>query len=120
MSCEIPSKDVLLIYNSPLITRYSNMEESLPQLFRAIAALVFVVALMGGLAILLKRLGFSGAVQVKTGKKRLKLIETLPLDARRKLAIVERDNVQHLILLGGNDETVIETGFKGVNNETDD
>jgi len=88
----------------------------LSQLFRAIAALVFVLALMGGLTLLLKRLGLSGALPVKNGDKRLKIIEVLPIDGRRKLTIVQRDDVQHLILLGGNEETVIESGFKPLDN----
>ena len=89
----------------------------LNQLFRAITALVFVLGLMGGLALFLKKLGLSGALPVKSGGKRLKIIEVLPLDGRRKLAIVQRDDVQHLILLGGNEETVIESGFAPLNNK---
>lgn len=95
------------------------MEEwsALPQIFQLIAALVFVVSLMGGLALVLKKLGLSGAVPAMAGKeKRLKIIEVLPLDARRKMVIVQRDEVQHLILLGGNHETVIETGIKPKDN----
>ena len=92
------------------------MEGDFYQFFRAIAALVFVLGLMGGLAFLLKKLGLSGAAPVKSGDKRLKVIETLPLDGRRKLAIVQRDDIQHLILLGGNDETVIESGFAPLDN----
>lgn len=90
------------------------------QLFKAIAALVFVLGLMGGLALLLKKLGLSGALPVKIGDKRLKIIEILPLQGRTKLAIIQRDDVQHLILLGGNEETVIETGFKPLDNKNND
>lgn len=94
------------------------MEDALPQFFKLIAALVFVVALMGGLALILKRLGLSGPMPNVTGKdKRLKVIEALPLDPRRKLMIIQRDDVQHLILLGGNDESVIETGIKPRDNK---
>ncbi len=96
------------------------MESELPQIFKALAALVFVLGLMGGLAIALKKLGLSGAMPIKTGEKRLKIIEILPLDGRRKLAIIERDDVQHLILLGGNEETVIETGFEPLDNKNNE
>jgi len=89
----------------------------LPQLFRALAALTFVLILMGGLVLALKKLGLTGALPAQLGNKRLKLIEVLSLDGRRKVAIIQRDDVQHLILLGGNDETVIETGFKPVDNK---
>lgn len=89
----------------------------LDQLFKAVAALVFVLALMGGLALALKKLGLSGEITTKNGDKRLKVIEVLSLDGRRKLAIVQRDDVQHLILLGGNEETVIESGFAPLDNK---
>ena len=81
------------------------------------AALTFVLILMGGLVLALKKLGLTGALPAQLGNKRLKLIEVLSLDGRRKVAIIQRDDVQHLILLGGNDETVIETGFKPVDNK---
>ncbi len=93
------------------------MEGELPQILKAVAALVFVLALMGGLSLVLKKLGLSSAMPIKSGDKRLKLVEILPLDGRRKIAIVQRDDVQHLILLGGNEETVIETGFKPLDNK---
>lgn len=89
----------------------------LDQLFKAVAALVFVLALMGGLALALKKFGLTGAMPAKSGDKRLKIIEVLTIDGRRKLTIVQRDDVQHLILLGGNEETVIESGFAPIDNK---
>lgn len=95
------------------------MEGELPQLFKMLAALVFVVGLMGGLALVMKRLGLSGAMPVQGKTKRLKLIEVLPLDRTRKLAIIQRDDTQHLIMLGGNSETVIETNIPTQDNDGD-
>jgi flagellar protein FliO/FliZ len=43
--------------------------------------------------------------------RRLALVETISLDARRKLMLVRRDGVEHLLLLGANSETVLETGI---------
>ncbi len=96
------------------------MEQELPQIFKALAALVFVLSLMGGLALAMKKLGLSGAAPIQGKTKRLKLIEVLPLDRARKLAIVQRDDVQHLIILGGNNECVVETGIKPPDNEKHD
>ena len=93
------------------------MEDGLPQIIQLIAALVFVLCLMGGLAFALKKLGFSGAAQPQGKTKRLKLVEVLPLDRTRRLAIVQRDDVQHLIILGGNHESVVETGIQPPDNE---
>ncbi|MEM6781596.1 MAG: flagellar biosynthetic protein FliO [Pseudomonadota bacterium] len=75
------------------------------------AALLFVLALMGGLALIMKRLGLQGRA-LSTGKKRLKIIEILPLDARRRLMLIERDDTQHLVILSTTGETVVETNIK--------
>lgn len=78
-------------------------------------ALIFVLALMGGLAYILKRLGWGqGGISPigSKSKKRLKIVEILPLDARRKAVIIQRDNVEHLVLLSGTGETVVETNIK--------
>lgn len=80
--------------------------------FKFFAALVFVLSLMGGLAYVLKRLGLGQAGMISPSKKRLKIIEILPLDARRKAVIIQRDEAQHLVLLGPSGETIVETNIK--------
>lgn len=85
------------------------MWSELPQILKLLLALMLVVALMGGLAYVLKRLGMSGAMPTAQKKKRLRVIESLPLDARRRLLIIARDNAEHLVILGANGETVVET-----------
>ena len=73
---------------------------------RFIIASVTVIALMGVLAWGLKFLAARGVVQA--GKeRRLRLIESLPLDARRRLVIVACDGTQHLLLLGANQDCVV-------------
>jgi len=76
------------------------------------AALVFVLCLMGGLAFMMKRLGMGQSGMISPSKKRLKIVEILPLDARRKAMIIQRDDIQHLVVLGPSGETVIETNIK--------
>jgi flagellar protein FliO/FliZ len=82
----------------------------LSAVLRLVFALTFVLALMGLLNIALRRMrdraGLTGA------RRRLSIIETLPLDARRKLVLVKRDGVEHLVILGTNGETVIEQGIE--------
>lgn len=73
-------------------------------------ALVFVVALIIGLAGLARRYGFAGAAPaVARRARRLKLLEVLPLDAKRRLVLVRRDDREHLVLLGANTEIVLES-----------
>ena len=81
------------------------------ELLKFFLSLVFVLALMGGLSLLLKRFG-QGRHALPPKKRRLKIIEMLPLDSKRRLVIIERDDKQHLVLLGANNETVIEGGFE--------
>ena len=84
----------------------------LPQILRLLAAMAFVLALMGGLALTLKRLGLSAGPSAAPKKKRLKIIEALPLDARRRAVLIQRDDIQHLVILGPNGETIVETDIE--------
>ena len=42
-------------------------------------------------------------------RKRLAVVDTLPVDGKRQLVIIRRDNVEHLILTGGPQDVVVET-----------
>jgi flagellar protein FliO/FliZ len=74
-------------------------------------ALVFVLALLGLVAMLLRRLA-GGGPNVRRGKhRRLALVEVMPVDAKRRLVLVRRDGVEHLILLGQERDLLVETGI---------
>ncbi|HWE72875.1 MAG TPA: flagellar biosynthetic protein FliO [Stellaceae bacterium] len=79
--------------------------------WRFLGALVLVVALIFTLAWVAKRLGFGGRVASARGKRRLGVQEVLSLDSKRRLVLLKRDGVEHLILLGLNDDVVVETGI---------
>lgn len=82
------------------------------EFLRAIMALFLVLGLMGGLWLILKKLGLNGPVQIPTGtKRRLKIVEVLPLDPRRKAIILRRDDTEHLVILSASGETVVESRF---------
>ena len=83
----------------------------LSQLIKFAAALCFVLALMGGLAVILKKFGNNHPL-VSPQKRRLKILEVMTLDARRKAVLLRRDEKEHLVILGANSETVIETGIE--------
>lgn len=74
-----------------------------------LAALIFVLSLMGGLAFVLKKLGLSQNALGGGKNKRLKISEVLPIDARRKLVLIRQDDKEHLVLLGSSGDTVIKT-----------
>jgi flagellar protein FliO/FliZ len=82
--------------------------------FRFLFALIFVIALIVLLAIVVRRAGFGypAALNKASATRRLEIIETASVDGRRRLVLVRRDNVEHLLIIGQNSETVIETSIK--------
>lgn len=81
-------------------------------LLRFVLALVFVVGLIGLLALLFKRYGgglaFGGG---PGGIRRLSIREALAVDARHRLVLVRRDGKEHLLLLGPQGAVVVESGI---------
>jgi len=81
----------------------------LPQIVRLLIALGIVIAMMGGLAWIVRKLGLATPVSIKSDdKRRLEIVESLPMDARRRLAIIRCDGREHLVILSATGETVVE------------
>ena len=74
-------------------------------------ALVFVLALIGLLAVGARRLGLAPRVTAARGRRRLAIVEVLAVDAKRRLVLVRRDATEHLILLGASHDAVVEAGI---------
>ncbi len=75
-------------------------------------ALIFVLALIGVLAVAARRFGLGFPTPARKGKKgRLSVVEVLSLDAKRRLVLFRRDAKEHLVLLGAAGDVVIETGI---------
>lgn len=90
------------------------MTNDLNELIIYVAALLFIVALIAIGAWALKWFsgGRSGGVSFLRGReRRLGVIEAVSMDARRKLVLIKRDDVEHLIMIGGPIDLVIETGI---------
>jgi len=47
----------------------------------------------------------------RPGKRRLSIIDSAVVDSKRKVVIIRRDNVEHVIMTGGPSDLVIETGL---------
>lgn len=88
--------------------------------WRFVGALVLVVALIFAVAWVAKRLGLGGRIAAARGKRRLSIQEVLPLDSKRRLVLLKRDGVEHLVLLGVNDDVVIEAGIASSSEAADD
>ena len=80
-----------------------------------IAGILFAVALLA-LLIWAFRAFFgekSARPAHKAREKRLGVVETATVDAKRKLYLIRRDDVEHLVIIGGPVDVVVETGIKG-------
>ncbi len=75
----------------------------------SIFALILVLGLIGILALLGRRFGLLAGVRSgRSGGRRLGITEVAPVDAKRRLILVRRDQTEHLVLLGGEGDLVIE------------
>jgi len=70
-------------------------------------ALAVVVGLIVGFAWLVRKYG-QGRLMPGGVRRRIGIVEVTGLDARRRLVMVRRDDVEHLLILGPNGETVVE------------
>ncbi|WP_029558865.1 flagellar biosynthetic protein FliO [Xanthobacter sp. 91] len=75
----------------------------------AIAAIV-IAALLGLTVLVMRRLAGRAAGGDRRGRAgpRLSVLDSVSVDQRRRLVLVRRDEVEHLLLVGGNSDLVIE------------
>lgn len=73
-------------------------------------AFVIVLALIGAAAWLVRRFGGSsiGSNSGRGRMPRLAVIDAAAVDGRRRLVLVRRDNVEHLLMIGGPTDIVVE------------
>jgi flagellar protein FliO/FliZ len=88
-------------------------------LLKFVCAFIFVIGLMMFFAWFMKKVGLANPAFAPSGRRRLKIIEMMALDHRRRLVLVQRDNVQHLLVLGPENETVIETNIPATETPAD-
>ena len=81
---------------------------------RFLFALLLVLGLIGLLAVAAKRFGLTPKIIRNPNKKdqRLAVVDMTAIDGKRRLVLVRRDDVEHLILLSPTAETVVEAGIR--------
>ncbi len=80
---------------------------------RFLVALVFVLGLIGAIAWGGRRIGVLGRYTRPRGEAgRIAIVELLPVDAKRRLVLLRRDGVEHLVLLGPAHDVLIELGIR--------
>ncbi len=83
----------------------------LPTSVTFIIAFVIVLALIGAAAWLVRRFGAARLAAGRGRQPRLAVIDAAAIDGRRKLIIIRRDNVEHLLMIGGPSDVVVETNI---------
>lgn len=81
------------------------------QIFYAAAALVAVLALFGLLVWIFRRFSQGGGLGGGRRGRRLAVSEAAMVDKRRRLVLIRRDDSEHLLMIGGPQDVVIETGI---------
>jgi len=77
---------------------------------RYFAALILVLGLIGAAGLAARRFGLPGLAK-PAASRRLKIVETLMIAPRQRLALVRRDDVEHLLVIGPDGASVIEAGI---------
>ena len=79
---------------------------------RYFGALILVLALIGLAWVAARKFGLPGIVSAG-GARRIGVAESLMLDGRHKLYLIRRDAVEHLLVIGPQGATVVESGVHG-------
>jgi hypothetical protein len=82
----------------------------MPPYLKAILALIVVVVLIAVAAWIVRRLASTrlGGAGLRGRQPRLAVIDAANVDARRRLVLIRRDNIEHLLMIGGPSDLVIE------------
>jgi hypothetical protein len=79
-----------------------------------VLVVAFISAIVVALAVIVRNArrnpGLSGLFAAKPAK-RIDVVEQAPVDGKRKLLLIRRDNVEHLVMTGGPVDIVIESGI---------
>jgi hypothetical protein len=84
----------------------------LPTAVNFVIAFVVVLILIAAAAWLVRRFGAARLDSAARGRQpRLAVIDSAAIDGRRKLVIIRRDNIEHLLMIGGPTDVVVETNI---------
>jgi hypothetical protein len=82
----------------------------MPLALRFFIAFIIVLGLIGGTAYVVRRFGAErlGGGSGRGRPPRLAVIDAAAVDGRRRLILIRRDNVEHLLMIGGPSDIVVE------------
>lgn len=84
--------------------------EAMPLPAKFFIAFAVVLALIGLTAWLVRRFGANrlGGANARGRQPRLAVIDAAAVDGRRRLVLIRRDNIEHLLMIGGPTDVVVE------------
>ena len=85
----------------------------MPLPVRFFIAFLIVLGLMGVTFWIIRKFGAErlGATTARGRQPRLAVIDAAPVDGRRRLILIRRDNVEHLLMIGGPTDVVVEANI---------
>ena len=85
----------------------------MPPALRFFVAFVIVLALIAVTAFVVRRFGADrlGTAGARGRQPRLAVVDTAAVDGRRRLLLIRRDNVEHLVMIGGPTDVLVESSI---------
>src|SRR3954470_21335617 len=85
----------------------------MPLALRFFIAFVVVLGLIGVTAYVVRRFGGErlGTATARGRQPRLAVVDSAAVDGRRRLLLIRRDNVEHLLMIGGPTDVVVESAI---------
>ena len=87
------------------------------EIARYVGALILVLALVGLAGLAARRYGLPG-IASGAATRRLAVVETLMIGPRHKVFLLRRDDREHLILVGPQGASVVESGVPIMSSES--
>ena len=82
-------------------------------ILNSFAALIFVIGLIILTSTLLRKYGDSGRVSRSSkDDRRLSVVDSVAIDGRRKMVLLRRDDVEHLVIISADGQIVVESGIE--------
>ena len=87
---------------------FEGLDVSTP--VRVLGAIIILVALLGAFFWVVRWFGGEriGTTTARGRQPRLAVIDAATVDGRRRLVLIRRDNVEHLLMIGGPSDLVVE------------
>ncbi len=87
---------------------FDLLGSEMPLAVKFFVAFAVVLVLIGLTAWLVRRFGSNRLGSARGRQPRLAVIDAAAVDGRRRLVLIRRDNIEHLLMIGGPTDLVVE------------